>query len=75
MYNYDNNLLNDYFRNTTPSIMNQSQNLYTPEEGYNKGNLFIDLYDGYKNYKPVELQATNEKEALYLELSICFCRP
>ena len=46
MYNYDNNLLNDYFRNTTPSIMNQSQNLYTPEEGYNKGNLFIDLYDG-----------------------------
>lgn len=69
MYNYDNNLLNDYFRNTTPSMMSQSQNLYTPEEGYNKGNLFIDLYDGYKNYKPAPLQAKNEKEALYLELS------
>lgn len=69
MYNYDNNLLNDYFRNATPSIMNQSQNLYTPEEGYNKGNLFIDLYDEYKNYKPAILQAKNEKDALYLELS------
>lgn len=70
MYNYNDYLSNQYFRNTTPNMMNNNQpNLYTPEEGYNKGNLFADLYLGYKNYKPVKLQANNEKDALFLELS------
>ena len=65
MYNYQSN---EYFRNTTtPNMMNQELN--SPEEAYNKGNLFSNLYDGYKDYKPVELKATNEKDALYLELS------
>lgn len=70
MYSYNNYLSRDYLRNTTPSMMNNNQpNLYTPEEGYNNGNLFADLYVGYKNYQPVKLQAKNEKEALFLELS------
>ena len=70
MYNYNDYLSNQYFRNTTPNMMNNNQpNLYTPEEGYNKGNLFANLYLGYKNYKPVKLQANNEKDALFLELS------
>ena len=50
MYNYKKYIENDYFRNTTPNnMMNNQPNLYTPEEGYNKGNLFADLYVGYKN--------------------------
>lgn len=69
MYNYNNYLLNNYLRNTTPSIGNRQPALYTPEEGYNKGNLFTNLYNSYKNYKPVELVPRNEQEALFLELS------
>ncbi len=65
MYNY-----NEYLRNNASQMINNSQpNLYTPEEGYDRGNLFADLYVGYKNYQPVKLQAKNEKDALFLELS------
>lgn len=69
MYNYNNYLSNDYFRNTTPSMENSKSSLYTPTEGYNKGNLFADLYEEYKNYKPVTLVAGNEQQKLFLELS------
>ena len=70
MYNYDNYLGSDYFRSTTlNNMMNNQPNLYTPEEGYNKGNLFTDLYSEYKNYKPVELKSNSEQGNLFLELS------
>lgn len=70
MYSYNKYIGNDYFRNTTPNnMMNNQPNLYTPEEGYNKGNLFADSYIGYKNYQPVKLEARNEKDAMFLELS------
>lgn len=69
MYNYNNYLSNNYFRNTTPSMENSKSSLYTPTEGYNKGNLFADLYEEYKNYKPVTLVAGNEQQKLFLELS------
>lgn len=66
MYNYQNE---NYFQNITPNMRNNQPSLYSPEEGYNKGNLFQNLYDPYKNYQPVKLQAKNDKEALFLELS------
>lgn len=70
MHNYDQYFADNYYRNTTPSMMNNNQpNLYTPEEGYNKGNLFANLYEPYKNYQPVELKATNEQEKMFLDLS------
>ena len=70
MYSYQDYQSNDYYRNTTPSMMNNNQpKLYTPEEGYDRGNLFADLYVGYKNYQPVKLQPKNQKEALFLDLS------
>ena len=66
MYNYDNYLGSDYFRSTTlNNMMNNQPNLYTPEEGYNKGNLFTDLYSEYKNYKPVELKSNSEQGNLF----------
>ena len=51
----------NYIRNDT--------NLFNPENGYNLGNMFTDLYDPYKNYKPAKLKASNKKEELYLQLS------
>ena len=47
------------------------------EEPYNafiKGNLFSNLYDQYKNYKPSEINPKNEREYLLLLVQIYdFC--
>ena len=70
MYNYNNYIGSDYLRNTTPNnMMNNQPNIYSPSEGFDKGNMFSDLYSQYKNYQPAKLQATNEQTALFLELS------
>lgn len=44
-------------------------NLFSPNEAYNKGNLFRDLYEEYKNYRPIELRPRNEQEKKLYELS------
>ncbi len=74
MYNY---IFSDDFRNM--NMINNSYNmfgtnavrtsLFDPTEAYNKGNLYSNLYNQYKNYKPVELKANNEREQLLLDLS------
>lgn len=43
--------------------------LYSPEEGYNRGNMFSNLYDPYKNYNVVTLSGNNEHEKMFLELA------
>lgn len=43
--------------------------LYSPEEGYMKGNLFPELYSGYKNYQPYALRPNNEQSKMLLDLS------
>ena len=49
--------------------------LFSPEEGFNKGNMFSKLYDPYKNYKPVTLRGNTEQERMFLELArICFAK-
>ena len=49
--------------------------LYSPEEGFNKGNMFSNLYEQYKNYKPKELVGNNDMEKMFLELArICFAK-
>ena len=53
------------FANT---FMHDNLNLYEPYEGFIKGNLFKNLYNEYKNYKPMTLRPTNEKNALMLEI-------
>ena len=50
-------------------VFRNNVNLFSPENGYNLGNMFQDLYDQYKDYKPVQLKARNEQEKSYLELS------
>ena len=39
-----------------------SNNIFGAYEGYLKGNMFKDLYEQYKNYKPATITLTSEKE-------------
>lgn len=75
MYNYD-FLKNDWFRDTGMNMNNNlyrnnmmNSSLFNPTDAYNNGNLFSNLYNQYKNYKPVVLKASNEQEQLLLDLS------
>lgn len=43
--------------------------LYSPEEGFQRGNLFPELYTPYKNYQPAVLKPNDEKARLLLEIS------
>ena len=55
-------------------IMNMPS-LYSPEEGFNKWNMFSNLYEQYKKYKPKELVGNNDMEKKFLELArICFAK-
>lgn len=48
----------------------QSNNtLYSPYEGYTKGNLFKNLYDEYKDYQPTRLLPKSEEEEALLNLN------
>lgn len=57
------------------SQKNDYNNVLNPKEGLNIGNLFYDSYIPYKNYKPRELVAKNEKEHLMLKIQeLCFAQ-
>lgn len=59
----NNNMFNNFMNN------NGNPNLVSPSEGYKRGNLFADLYDPYKSYKPSPLPARNDQEKLFNEMS------
>ena len=40
----------------------------TPEEGFIIGNLFYNLYEPYKHYKPMKVVPKNEEETLMLKI-------
>lgn len=74
MYNY--NLLNESWQGNYRNSMNNTAinnmnnpAVVAPNIGYDRGNLFENLYDQYKNYKPDTLSARTEQERLFLELS------
>ena len=46
-----------------------NQSLVNPTEGYNRGNIFSNLYNQYKNYKPYNLEGRTEQDKLFLELA------
>ena len=53
----------DLYRNSTmPS-------LFSPAVGLDNGNMFSELYQPYKNYKPTNVAANNERESLIRELA------
>ena len=51
-----NNYYNDFNYPYTAS------SIYGAYEGYLKGNMFKNLYEQYKDYKPATIKLTNEKE-------------
>lgn len=66
-YNYFND---NWFRNMkNDEFFMPNQSLFTPKEGYEKGNLFSNLYSQYKDYRPAKLKATTEREKMLLTLS------
>ena len=68
MDNMDNNMINN-------NMNNQNISLYNPYEAYIKGNLFKNLYNGYKNYKPATIKINNEQAELLLNVNqISFLR-
>ena len=78
-YNYmiGNGMPNDFSTNNMNDMMNMNSmfqktymadektpKLYNVDEGFTKGNMYANLYDPYKNYKPVSIISRNEKEDL-----------
>jgi len=72
-YNFTNNTLDNFqeFNNTflnQNSYFMKTNDLETPMEGLEKGNLFKSLYDPYKNYKYGELRSQNDREKLLYDI-------
>ena len=61
--NFDNNTFNNNFM--MPTANNE---LVSPEEALKRGNLYENLYVPYKNYKPMKLKASTEREKLLNEI-------
>jgi len=47
---------------------NQNNNIISTEEGFKKGNMFKNLYDEYKSFKPRKLTASSEREDMLLQI-------
>lgn len=67
------NLLDDNYLNQKNNSLNFNQgsnqlSLYEPLEGYARGNLFKNLYDSYKNYRPQKLSINSEQEELLVSI-------
>lgn len=76
--NMNNNMNMNYNLNDPMQMidmMNQNQNqnqldLARPNEAFIQGNLFNNLYEGYKNYRPMRLVPNNKQAELLLNLDI-----
>ncbi len=55
--------------NYNESETSNQLSLYTPYEGYTRGNMFKDLYNGYKNYKPYKIKVNSERDEAMLNLA------
>ena len=64
--------MNTNYNITNPNItgMNliEKEKTLDPNEGWLRGNLFANLYEPYKNYKPDNLSPKNEREALLYQV-------
>ena len=68
--NGTNNIFPMKYQNDNQSKTNTINNnqLVDPNQGLKRGNLFANLYDPYKNFKPNELTPNNEQEALLYQI-------
>jgi hypothetical protein len=53
-----------YGSNYNTNVTNKSSSFLEPYQGFIRGNLFANLYDGYKNYKPYNINSSSERESL-----------
>ena len=65
-----NNMIGDLnYQSLMPNNkINQNSNILDSYEGFKRGNMFGNLYDPYKNYKPEELKAQSEREDMLMQL-------
>ena len=50
------------------NLNNKRLDLYSPYEGYMRGNAFRDQYIPYKNYRPQKINITSEKEEMLVNI-------
>lgn len=63
-----NNMIGDLnYQSLMPST-NKSSDILDSYEGFKRGNMFGSLYNPYKNYKPMELKASSEREDMLMQL-------
>ena len=67
-----NNMIGDLnYQSLMPNMQTQSNEMSSvldSYEGFKRGNMFGNLYDPYKNYKPQELKAKSEREDMLMQL-------
>lgn len=68
LFSFDNNdILRDYFNLSNPEKVHNDV-IAKPNEGLILGNIFLDEYVPYKNYKPAVLKMNSEKERDLLKI-------
>ena len=67
-----NNMIGDLnYQSLMPNMQTQSNEISSvldSYEGFKRGNMFGNLYDPYRNYKPEELKANSEREDMLMQL-------
>ena len=64
----DNDYMLDNYFNLSNNIGKDSSDVLSPKEGLILGNMFLNEYNQYKNYKPNELKVRNEQEKELLKI-------
>ena len=54
--------------NQVNNVKSDINGLADSYKGFKRGNMFDNLYDPYKNYKPMELKANSEREDMLMQL-------
>lgn len=66
-YNYENNNYNQ------PIYIQNKPNILDPYQGFIRGNMFSDLYNGYKLDKPININPSNKQAEMLTTIdSLCF---
>ena len=60
--------MNVITNNPMPNTSYNQQQILDPTQGWMRGNMFANLYDSYKSYKPAEIKASNEQQALLYQV-------
>ena len=72
MNNEYNDMLFNFNMNNIKNLDNYNNDiteLDNPYDGYIKGNMYVNLYKQYKNYRPIRLVPNNEQAEMLLEVN------